>query len=155
MFLAEEVPLALSAATARRRLVGYLRDEGLQNASVEAFGEGRHLLIRAGVAGLSKEVQVQVLPAYMHGDTMVAPLRWVATGPTGAMFPQLDANLEVAPVDADTSILRLMGTYRPPLGAVGTTLDRVLLHRVAGATSRALLQQLSDALSASTPSTAG
>jgi hypothetical protein len=146
VFLMEEVLLPLPASEARSRLVGYLRAEGLQGVSESAFSEGQHLLVRAGVRGVSKEVQVQVLPAYVHGDAMVLPLRWVATGPTGAMFPQLDANLEIAWSSPTESVLRLAGTYRPPMGMVGNTLDRVLLHRVAEATSRALIHRLANAL---------
>jgi hypothetical protein len=146
MFLVEEIRLPVGVDEARGRLQEYLQAGGLQGDSDRAFSEGRNMLIRAGVLGVSKEVQVQVLPPYLYGATMLVPLRWVATGPSGAMFPQLDANLELMPDGAHGSILRVSGSYRPPLGAVGATLDRVVLHRVAEATSRTLLQKLARAL---------
>jgi len=144
--LAERVHLPVTAGMARRRLVEFVAAEGLQDVSVRAFGEGRSLLLRAGVRGISKEVLVQALPAYMNDDTLVLPLRWVATGPGGAMFPQLDANLEITPAGAAAADLTIEGAYRPPLGVIGSTLDRVALHRVAEATVRALLQRLARAL---------
>jgi hypothetical protein len=102
--------------------------------------------MQAGVAGLTKQVQVLVRPAYLHGDAMVVPLRWVATGPTGALFPQLDANLEIAAASPTASNLRLLGSYRPPMGTLGVGVDRVVLHRVATATFTSFLRNLSDAL---------
>ncbi len=89
---------------------------------------------------------VQLLRPYQHDAVLVVPVRWVATGATGAMFPQLDGNLELAAADADRSMLRLNGAYRPPLAAVGGGLDRLLLHRVADATIRRFLQDVAAGL---------
>src|SRR5664280_3824566 len=75
----------------------------------------------------------------------VMPLRWSATGPT-ELFPVMEADLEIAPLGASESQLRLSGSYDPPLGPVGRQLDRLLLHQLAEATVRALLSQLVAAL---------
>ena len=64
------------------------------------------------------------------------------------MFPQLDGNLELAPVDEDRSTLRLNGAYRPPLATVGARLDQLLLHHVADATIHRLLQDIAAAIKA-------
>lgn len=151
MFLSEEVSLPLPPATAWHRMLVHLFVDGLQDVSMEAFASGRQLLIRAGGAGLSKKVQVQVLQAYVENDALVVPLRWVATGPTGALFPQLDGNLEIVKVSAEESRLQLVGSYRPPLGEVGAGLDRAVMHRVAQSTFRGFLRQMSDALLAPNP----
>lgn len=146
MFLIEETLLALPVECAEERMIDLVEFVGLQGVSDDAFGEGRQLLIQAGVAGVSKRVEVQVLPAQRIGGTLVVPIRWVATGPSGVLFPQLDANLEIWPSGPDESALRLLGSYRPPLGGLGERLDRLLLHRVAEATSQALLRDLADEL---------
>jgi hypothetical protein len=39
-------------------------------------------------------------------------------------------------------MLRIAGSYRPPLGALGTALDAAILHRVARATVRAFLDRI-------------
>ena len=43
----------------------------------------------------------------------------------------------------------LDGCYRPPLGRLGTGLDRAVLHRVASATIRALLHSIAGELAES------
>lgn len=141
VFVAEDVPLPLDYAAARARLLAQLRIDGLQASSSDAFEEGQEQLLRAGVGAVSKEVLVQLLRPYEHDGVLVVPVRWVATGTSGALFPQLDGNLELRAED-DASILGLQGSYRPPLSAVGGALDRLLLNRVAGATVRRFLAEI-------------
>ena len=138
MFVVEESVLPMPYEQARERLLDYVRVDGLQSSSEDAFEQGRELLVRAGVGAVSKQVLVQLLQPYEHEAVTVVPLRWVATGAAGTMFPQLDGNLELAP-DDDGSSLTLAGAYRAPLAAVGASLDRVLLHRVADASARRFL----------------
>jgi hypothetical protein len=148
MFVAEDMRLPLDVDAARARLLAFLSIGGLQESSEDASEVGRDLLLRAGVGAFSKQMLVQLLRPYQHDGVVVIPVRWVATGASGAMFPQLDGNLELAPVDATQSELRLKGAYRPPLAAVGGGLDRMLLHRVADATIRRFLQDIADGLMA-------
>ncbi len=142
MFVADEVGVPLVIDAARVRLLAYLSVDGLQEPADDASEVGRDLLLRAGVGAFSKQMLVQLLRPYQHDGILVVPVRWVATGATGAMFPQLDGNLELAPADDGQSVLRLNGAYRPPLAAVGGGLDRLLLHRVADATIRRFLQDV-------------
>jgi hypothetical protein len=65
---------------------------------------------------------------------------------TGRLFPVLDADLTVTPADAGRTLMKLDGAYRPPLGAAGATLDRVLLGRAAEATIRSLLTRIAVAV---------
>ena len=142
MFVADEVGLPLATDAAQARLLAYLSIDGLQEPSEDAFEVGRDLLLRAGVGAFSKQMLVQLLRPYQHDGVLVVPVRWVATGATGAMFPQLDGNLELSSAEDGQSVLRLNGAYRPPLAAVGGGLDRLLLHRVADATIRRFLQDV-------------
>jgi hypothetical protein len=146
MFVTEEAALPLPYEAARKRLLEYLRADGLQASSTDGFEAGRELLVRAGVGAVSKEVLVQLLQPYEQGQATVVPLRWVATGAAGTMFPQLDGNLELAPEGEEASTLTLAGAYRAPLAAVGATMDRVLLNRVAGASIRRFLNEVADDL---------
>ena len=145
VFVAEDVPLPWDYPAARARLLAQLRIDGLQASSSDAFEEGQEQLLRAGVGGVSKEVLVQLLRPYEHDSVLVVPVRWVATGASGALFPQLDGNLELR-ADDDASVLGLQGSYRPPLSAVGGALDRLLLNRVAGATVRRFLADIAEEL---------
>ena len=143
MFVDEVRPIGVPVAEAREGLLAVLRRDGLQTVSVDAFSAGQSLLVRAGFAGLSKQVAVQYLPAYRRGDTTVIPIRWVATGPAADLFPPLDANLELDPAGGGTSRLTLRGCYRTPLGRIGAGLDQLVLHQAARATVRRFLAQMS------------
>ncbi len=146
MFVEDVTPIMLPVAVAQERLLAFLQVDGLQSASADAFSKGQVLLMRAGFAGLSKQVNVQNLPPYPRGETTVVPIRWVATGPMADLFPPLDANLELDPAEGGTSRLALRGIYRPPLGRIGATLDRFVLHRAARATADDFLSQVSRAI---------
>lgn len=100
----------------------------------------------APTPGASKQVQVRLIgPVQRDGITTVW-LRWEATGRAGALFPVLDADLLLRPEGPDKARVTLKGCYRPPLGRVGSGLDRAVLHRVAAATIRALLRRIADTL---------
>ncbi|MHB1164473.1 MAG: hypothetical protein ACYC3K_04445 [Candidatus Nanopelagicales bacterium] len=148
MFVAQEVQLPFAIDPAGARLLALLRLDGLQGNSEDAFDVGRGMLQSAGIGPVSKQVLVQLLHPYRHDRVLIVPLRWVATGPAGALFPQLDGNLELAPVDEDRSTLRLNGAYRPPLATVGARLDQLLLHHVADATIHRLLQDIAAGITA-------
>jgi hypothetical protein len=140
------VPLPI--AQVRHRLL--VAVSGLwQQIAEAAYDEGEELLSRVGpfgaVPGLSKAVSMQAGQIRDRGEGFVMPLTWSATGPT-ELFPVMEADLEIAPLGAGESQLRLSGSYDPPLGAVGRQLDRLLLHQLAEATVRALLSQLVAAL---------
>jgi hypothetical protein len=121
----------------------------LQQVAEAAYDEGEELLGRVGpfgpVPGLSKAVQVYSGKVRDRDLGFVMPLRWSATGPT-ELFPVMEADLEISPLGADESQLRLSGSYDPPLGSLGRGLDRLLLHQLAEATVRAFLSQLVAAL---------
>ena len=73
------------------------------------------------------------------------PLRWTASGHAG-LFPALDADLEVAPIGPGRTQLAMSARYVPPFGAVGRTIDRALLSRVAEATVKDFLDRVAEAI---------
>lgn len=62
------------------------------------------------------------------------PVSWHAEQ-HAAMFPSVEAKLEVAALSLDPPVTQvsLVGSYLPPLGAVGTAVDAAVGHRVAEA----------------------
>jgi hypothetical protein len=54
----------------------------------------------------------------------------------------LDADLILTPDGDDRSRLKLVGSYRPPLGRAGAVLDIMIMRQVAAATIRSLLERL-------------
>jgi len=148
MLVYDFIQVPLPIAQVRQRL--QVAVSGLwQQVASAAYDEGEELLSRVGpfgpLPGLSKAVSVHVGEVRDRGQGFVMPLQWSATGPT-ELFPVMQADLEIAPLGAQQSQLRLSGSYDPPMGAFGRRLDKLLLHQLAESTVRALLKQLVVAL---------
>jgi len=146
MFVGDEVLLELSFPLARARLGALARSGLLMSASNDAYGAEITGLMRVGSAGITRLVRVQLSDLPERPNTAGLALRWEVTGPGGALFPVLDANLELVRAGPETTWLTLNGAYRPPLGALGQALDRAILHRVADATIRGFLGRIAASL---------
>jgi carbon monoxide dehydrogenase subunit G len=142
--------LGLSFRAAQIRLANLAHGGLLTSASEGAYGDGLAGLIRVGpmgaVPGASKLVDVRFRDLVIRDDTALLTLRWHATGPGGALFPALDADITLTPAGDQATRLTLAGAYRPPLASLGSGLDRAILHRVATATIRSLLSRVAAAL---------
>ncbi len=149
MFVGDEVVLDVSFAAARARLADLTRNDLLQSASEDAYGEGITGQARVGALGLYKVVRVHVRPLGEAGGHVGFAIRWEASGPGGMLFPSLDADITLVPASDRTTLLVLAGVYRPPFGPLGTALDRAALHRVAAATIRNFLGRLATGISGS------
>ncbi|HHC09413.1 MAG TPA: hypothetical protein ENK55_11950 [Actinobacteria bacterium] len=68
-------------------------------------------------------------------------LRWVPLDHR-EIHPVVEADLEAEPIDDRRTMLSLLASYVPPMGRLGTAVDRVALHRVA----EAALERYFDAL---------
>lgn len=146
--MGDEVLLELSFPLARARLGALTRGGLLMSASDDAYGSEITGLMRVGPAGITRLVTVQFRDLPERANTTGLALRWEVTGPGGALFPVLDADLELIQAGPETTWLTLNGAYRPPLGALGQALDRAMLHRVASATIRSFLSRIAAGLNA-------
>jgi hypothetical protein len=150
VFVGAEVALGISFGAARTGLVRAAGGEWLAAASSDAYGEWGKGLARVGPLGpgwgVSRLVEVRFRDLVMHGKSAVLTLRWEAVGSGGGLFPVLDADITLAPYGESASLLALTGAYRPPLGAVGATMDRLVLRRVAQTTIQGFVNQLGDAV---------
>ena len=140
--MGDEVLLDLSFLLARDRLRALIRDGLLRSASDDAYGAEITGLMRVGPAGISRLVRVQCRDLPERANTAGLALRWEVTGPGGALFPVLDADVELVRAGPQSTWLTLTGAYRPPLGALGQALDRAILHRLAGATIHGFLSRI-------------
>jgi hypothetical protein len=156
MFVAHELVLDIPIWIARTRLTGLVCCGDLAGSAASAYQDGLDGQIRVGplgdLPGVSKLVRVRFLDPVQRNEVTTLGMRWEATGSAGSLFPVLDADISLAPAPDGKTVLSLAGSYRPPLGRLGTGLDRTLLSGVAAATIRELLQDLADALAA--PATA-
>ena len=146
MFVGHETVLEADFEAARAGLAELAHGGWLRDASGRAYAEGLTGLARVGpfgdVLGASKLVRVSLLEPVPRDDTVVLPLRWEATGVTGRLFPVLDANLRLIPDGDGRTRLIFSGAYRPPLAALGSGIDRVVLRRAAAATVHSLMAAL-------------
>jgi hypothetical protein len=112
---------------------------------VAAYEEGEQLSLRVssaiGPIRLSKRVSAELGELVLKSDRVTQPLRWRAAGATG-LFPVMVAELECTPMGTSMTSISFMGRYVPPLGPLGREVDRVLLHRLAQASVRALLSHV-------------
>lgn len=148
MFLHDFTYVEAPLATVRGRLLG-LRNGRLSTLARSAAMSGEEIRVRLGPVPalrlLTKEVTVELGAAYQREDVTVVPMTWRATGVQN-VFPILQADLEVASLGEERTQLTLLGRYDPPLGAVGRRADQLLLHRLALASVRNFLHELSDTL---------
>jgi hypothetical protein len=143
-----DVPLSAAQARLARLLYG----GWLSQASDVVYQRVTDDLLRVGPfgdkPGSSRVVRVQFTDPVYRDDEVRIGLRWEAIGVTGGLFPALDADISLSAAGERTRV-GLTGTYRPPLGALGSGLDRLVLRKVAAATITAFLNQVSGALEAS------
>jgi len=152
MFIGAEIRLGLGFNAAQVRLANLARGGLLRRASDDAYGDLGAGLARVGplgeALGMSKLVVVRFSYVAVHEDFAVGAMRWEATGPGGALFPALDADIKLTPAGDDATVLDVSGVYRPPLGSLGAGLDRVVLRRVAQATIRTFTHHIAAAIMA-------
>jgi hypothetical protein len=149
MFVVEDLTVGTGSRVAQARFAHLLRGNWLAEVSEAACEGGGAGLLRVGPA--AKLVRVCFLDPVYRGDVMTVGLRWEAFRAAGGLFPVLDANISISPAGDDTARLALAGCYRPPLGRLGAGLDRAIMHRVATATMRCLLQSVAETLVSPAP----
>ena len=139
-FMEIRVPSHAAAAILRRLPIALM-----QSFASEAIDHGHTVLAEVGfplgMGRADKEDEIEL------GDTVETPSRtwisfsWRATR-AGGIFPSLDGELEAAPLGRDLTQIGLSARYKPPFGFVGSTLDRMFLHRVAEATVQDFIRRI-------------
>lgn len=145
--IARLVPVHIEAAIevvkhAPERLIGadfaasWMAPDGAENLSVDLPG-GVHL---------SREVRVGFGPVFQEDDAFVVAVWWEAAEHP-QLFPTFDGGFEARAVGDETE-LRLVGSYAPPLGALGRFADGVVGNRLVTASLEALLNTAAERLAA-------
>ena len=115
-----------------------------------SYREGEALRTRIGVGGdeghlVAKTVTLEVGTPVRNEHVIRVPMTWRASGTPG-LFPRMKAELILAEVAENLTLVKLQGSYEPPLGAVGRFLDRTALHRVAEISVKHFVDQIAAAL---------
>ena len=79
--------------------------------------------------------------------TLEIPVRWRAAR-HAVFFPTMRGRLVVRDNGFDAIVVRLVGTYRPPLGPLGWIIDRLFGRRAATASLERYLQTVAARLEA-------
>lgn len=145
MFVYYYVYLERPFADVERALFELL--DRLESWARHAYDHGETLRARISVGApvLAKTVRVETAQPVRGDKQSTLPLTWEATGTPG-LFPRADADLVLAALGSDVTQIAFRGTYRPPLGVIGRALDRTLLHHLAEASVKQLLEDVADAV---------
>jgi hypothetical protein len=121
----------------------------LSTVAGQAQRRGDRLLSEVGVGPLGprlgRRVSIQLGQPVRFPSMVSLPLTWEPLGLDG-LLPRLEADLELGSLGGDRTQLAISARYRPPLGVVGQTVDRILLHRVAEATVKDFLDRIGAAI---------
>ncbi|HKZ75116.1 MAG TPA: hypothetical protein VJ259_00480 [Actinomycetota bacterium] len=120
--------------------------------ALDAEAGGQRLLAEVGFdvdasRRVDREVEIQIGEPYVIPSKTMLPIAWRATA-AERIFPQLEADIEIAALGASRTQLSISARYRPPLGPVGRVLDKALLHRVAEATVKDFLDRVGERIAA-------
>lgn len=148
MFARYFIELPFPFATVEQALLSAPQD-WVPGLARDAESRGELLLAEVGFGSdghrAQKRVEIEIGAPYRFPSKTILPVTWRATGAAG-LFPVFDADIEVAPLGARRTQLSISARYKPPLGAVGRAIDRVLMHRVAEATIKDFLDRAGEAL---------
>jgi hypothetical protein len=148
MFVRYYLELPLPASQVEHAMLDSPAD-WLSTVAGEAQRRGDHLLKEVGVGPLGPRLGRRVAirlgqPVRFPSMTSLPPD--LGAGRDGGVLPRLDADIELGSLGEDRTQLAISARYRPPLGVVGRTVDRVLLHRVAEATVKDFLDRVGAAI---------
>jgi len=123
-----------------------------------ADAEGVRLMTEVGFGlpplRLTRPVGVRFGEPIRYPSKTLLPMTWKPMS-LEALTPELDADVEVAGLGPWRTQLSISARYTPPLGPLGRSLDRALLHRVAEATLRDFLDRVAARLQTMISGTGG
>ena len=149
MFVRYYMELPLPARQGGGRWCSSSPAEWLSTVAGEAQRRGDHLLTEVGVGPLGPRLRSAGRdPGRPAGplplDDLAAPD--LGAGRAGRRAPPPGRRHRARLLGEDRTQLAISARYRPPLGALGRTVDRVLLHRVAEATVKDFLDRVGAAI---------
>jgi len=143
MFLRYYTELPLPYEVVRDGAIGQPLEEWLPELAAEAEAATGRLLLEVGVKVAGRSLRRLGVVLLSHWITTssggsVIHITW-ASEQHPALFPTVDAELEIEPLGSQRTQLGLSAQYEPPLGLLGRGVNRVLLHRVAEAAAKDLV----------------
>lgn len=119
--------------------------------TISLDGDGQAQLAKVGVklgnVPIYKHVRLQVGNSYVaaHRESIMLAVSWTAVGGP-PLFPSMEGTLHADPYGPQSTRLTLNARYDPPMGALGSLIDRALMHRLAQSTMDDFVLRLAAAL---------
>ncbi|MHB8513624.1 MAG: hypothetical protein ACYDCC_15825 [Actinomycetota bacterium] len=125
----------------------------LPDLGEQAYEEGETLRMKVFSGdvklSISKTVSIETgNPSRGNFETWI-PIKWHATGPS-QLFPWLEGDIIIGRVDDKLTQVAFRGTYQVPLGMLGKTINRIMLHRVAEAGVKGFIDRIAASLESTT-----
>lgn len=117
--------------------------EWIPGVAEHAEDIGEHLLAEVGFGQgtrMARKVVIELKDPIRFPSRTVLPMSWHAADHE-ALYPKLEADIEVASLGSDKTQLSVSARYQPPLGRVGKAIDKTFMHRVAEATIKDFVDQ--------------
>lgn len=134
-------------------------ERATQSAAGRASSLAANLKVQIGSIEVGTNVTIEVHAVEEAEQTSAArgavgrdpvmrvDLSWKAAQ-AAALFPAMQASLSVYPLSPEETQLELHGLYRPPLGALGSAIDTLALHRIADASVHRFVRDVAEYLRA-------
>ena len=119
--------------------------------TVSLDGDGGAQLAKVGVkvanVPIYKHVRLQLGSSHLAAqrDSVMVAVSWTAVGGP-PLFPSMEGTLHADPYGSQSTRLTLNARYDPPMRALGTLIDRVLMHRLAQSTMDDFVHRLAASL---------
>jgi len=148
MFLRAFVEISVPAEGAAR-VLKRMPQTLVESFATAAMDHGHTVMTEVGfdvgTTRVAQQVTIELGDAVETPSRTWLPLTWrPASG--SSLFPSLEGELEAAPLGKELTQIGLSARYKPPFGIVGSTLDRMFLHRVAEATVQDFVKRVGDAV---------
>ena len=127
--------------------------EATKAASTRAESVASELRVNLGALEVSADIKISVLEVAEQASEASSPpstrlrLEWEAAR-SPRLFPFMSAVLSVYPLTATETQLDFTGEYEPPLGALGSAVNKLVGHRLAEASVHRFLKDVAEHLRA-------
>lgn len=147
MFVRYFVELRLPFEVAEGALLG-APTQWVASLADDAAAHGRTLPAETGARQrqlVREQVTVALGPVFRSCLRTVLAMTW-RPADEGALWPALDADLELGALGTDRTQLSISARFQPDLDTAGRVLDRALLQRVAEATIKHFLDRVGQSI---------
>jgi len=147
--LRQKTLVSCPTAQAAKRVEAFVKSYGVVEGDTATIPFGFELLTTKGggelhvAHSISLCVSIESKPAETNA---VFKVDWKPSN--SGLYPSFDGHLAIEDEDYDSFWLELHGTYRPPLGMLGSVFDAIAGKRIAAQSARDFLAKMASSIEA-------